>query len=169
MKSIISSHNKKLLNDTNPHKKAKKDCNCREPPCPLGDKCQTSAMVYIATVDPDDALYVGATEDTFKLRYGNHKKSFNNKKYGNETKLSNHVWDLKKQEITPTVSFKTLELSQPYMPGSRRCALCTAEKTQIQRHTKCFPRKCLNSRTELINTCRHRARWKLKNAHKVYY
>ena len=37
------------------------------------------------------------TANTFKERYRNYVKSFNNEKYSNETELAKHVWYLKKQ------------------------------------------------------------------------
>ena len=93
-------------------------------------------MIYKATIEQDSTVYIGSTEGTFKTRYGNHKKSFKHTKYDKETTLSVHVWDLKKQGLPHWAAFGICELSKPYVPGTRRCALCTAEKVQIQAHVK---------------------------------
>ncbi len=45
--------------------------------------------------DNDRKTYIGMTATTFKDRYRNHKKSFDDIKYENETELSKHVWKLK--------------------------------------------------------------------------
>ena len=36
----------------------------------------------------------GVSETTFKLRYANHKKTFNNIKYQTDTELSNRYWNI---------------------------------------------------------------------------
>jgi hypothetical protein len=61
--------------------------------------CLTKDLVYQAEVKTKDnndiKTYIGMTATTFKERYRNHKKSFNDIKYENETELSKHVWKLK--------------------------------------------------------------------------
>ena len=67
--------------------------------CPLNNMCLTKDLVYQAEVKTKDnndiKTYIGMTATTFKERYRNHKKSFNDIKYENETELSKHVWKLK--------------------------------------------------------------------------
>ena len=79
--SIISSHNKSVLN---PKSKEKHGCNCKnKDDCPLGNECLTPNLIHEATVsnDKDDEAkkYIGLTEGTFKLRYANHNKILNTK------------------------------------------------------------------------------------------
>ena len=78
--------------------------------CPLNEKCLTS------------------TE--FKVRYRNHKKSFNKPTYSSDTELSKYVWDLKdnckKREYS--IKWSILKRAAAYVPGGRRCNLCIEEK-----------------------------------------
>ena len=76
IKSIISSHNKKLL-ATPSIQEPPKNCNCRDnSTCPLNGECQQKAIIYKATVHAGDAIkeYIGGTESTFKQRLASHKK-----------------------------------------------------------------------------------------------
>jgi len=62
-----------------------KACNCRKPEeCPIPGRCLAEAVVYQATVSTSDnkpdQTYVGLTENSFKIRYNNHKASDPNKK-----------------------------------------------------------------------------------------
>ena len=47
--------------------------------------------------------YIGMTPNTFKERFRNHMKSFNHKKYSNETELSKYVWHLKENNTDYTI------------------------------------------------------------------
>ena len=104
--SIISSHNKALLNrNKNPEMYG---CNCRKKEsCPLNNQCMTPRIVYKAEVTNDKnqekKVYIGLTETTFKERHRNHTKSFNNKKYLKETELSKYIWSLKDDNKTPSI------------------------------------------------------------------
>ena len=50
--------------------------------------------VVTATVHPRKVC-LGTAEGEFKQRYCNHKKSFKNRKYANETSLSKYIWEMK--------------------------------------------------------------------------
>ena len=80
MKTIINQHNHKVINkDTNNHDEI--NCNCRNKhECPIKDKCQSETLVYKATVNSQrgNVSYIGSCESTFKIRFYNHKKRFNN-------------------------------------------------------------------------------------------
>ena len=170
MKTIITNHNKKVLN--NPKKNNNNNCNCTNPStCPLDGKCQTPTVVYKATVTCDNVNkeYVGATEGKFKTRYANHKTSLTHEKYKSSTTLSQYYWTQKDDNKQPTIKFEILQQTRPYLPGTRKCSLCTAERQHILAHNKNNPAHCLNSRSELTTTCRHRSKWKLKNAGKLSY
>ena len=107
--AIISSHNKKILkNDKNEEQK----CNCRNKnDCPLGNNCLVRNTVYEATVtnDKNDVVkqYIGGAETTFKERFRNHKKDFNNEQYRKSSALSKYVWSLKDDNVTPNITFQT--------------------------------------------------------------
>ena len=53
---------------------------------------------------------------------------------------------------------RALKHAQPYTPSTKRCNLCTWEKYYI---TTAEKDNILNSRSELISTCRHRRKFLL--------
>ena len=88
--SIISSHNKRVLNPpvTN------YGCNCRyKINCPLQNECLTPQIVYKAIVSNDQnnevRQYIGLTSNTFKERYNGHNTSFRLEKYRKEQNYQN--------------------------------------------------------------------------------
>ena len=162
MGSIISSHNKSILNSSRiqPEPPA---CNCRNQ-CPMdrtGD-CRVSNVVYKATVTPNNASapkeYIGVSSTEFKMRYANHKQSFENITKRDATSLSQHIWNLKEQKVTYTINWRILSKCEPYRCGAKHCNLCLSEKFEILRSD---PSKTLNKRTEIVGKCRHRAKFKL--------
>ena len=55
MKQIISNHNKTILNKDNNIERKTNNCNCRiKEACPVNQKCQTSSLIYQATVTRHD-------------------------------------------------------------------------------------------------------------------
>ena len=90
---IISGHNKKILNKTVPDKKT---CNCKiQNDCPVQNKCLEKDVIYQASVTRTDTgetqTYVGLTSNTFKVRWANHKTSFDLTSHENETRLSKYI------------------------------------------------------------------------------
>ena len=72
-----------------------KECNCRRKEnCPLSGKCETTGIVYQATVKREDSReeknYVGLTEGPFKTRFNNHTSSFRNPQHKHATELSTY-------------------------------------------------------------------------------
>ena len=166
MKSIISGHNLKILNEEeqNNISDSKKTCNCKKKDeCPLNGNCQVEAVIYkaIVTTNENQFEYIGSTEKSFKSRYYNHTKSFRNEKYQNETKLSRCVWDLKEENKNYELKWSILYQSKPYKCGSRKCDLCLSEKYQIMIHTNRINCQLLNSRSEIMNKCRHSNKYKI--------
>ena len=59
-------------------------CNCiRKHQCSLNEKCLTSNVLYKTSITPNEEnqktkIYQDISETAFKLRYANHKKTFNN-------------------------------------------------------------------------------------------
>ena len=85
-----------MLRKAEPTKSPNELCNCRNPSeCPLEKKCLTESIVYKAVIttkeDNETKVYIGMTASKFKERYGNHKKSFNDPRYENETELSKYM------------------------------------------------------------------------------
>lgn len=157
MKNVIDNHNKRITtsNTTNNTANAR-DCNCRQPEnCPLEGHCLKSSIIYQACVTtPDNRTesYIGLTEGNFKTRYNNHTASFRNENKRNATELSNHIWSLKDRNIDYTIKWKSIRQARACTSGTGICGLCLTEKYYIiyQSHMA-----SLNSRNELITTCRH--------------
>ena len=107
MKSIISGHNKQVLQP----KPKTKGYNCRDKnTCPLDNKCLTPKVVYQADVtnDTDDTnkYYLRLAETSFNDRYNNHKSSFHNDQEKNSTELPKYVWSLINENKTSIINWK---------------------------------------------------------------
>ena len=119
IKSIITNHNKTILDESETSNKKK--CNCiYKNTCPLNGECQAENIIYQASLNSnklnyDGKYYKGSCETTFKKRFANHKKSFNNDQHKNERELSKEVWNLKS-----TNKFRNSEIAWKIV---RRCAL----------------------------------------------
>ena len=164
MKSIITSHNTKLL-------RAKESmethgCNCRGgvEKCPLQGRCLVPSLVYKATVSSmeGDRSYIGQAASTFKLRYNNHMNSFTNTAKKHSTALSTYVWKLDREGVDHNISWSIQCEPKPYNGGGRTCELCVMEKTMIARSEA---REALNRRTEIMAKCRHKLPYYLNNYH----
>ena len=106
--NIISSHNRKVLSNTNENQNQDPKCNCRvKDNCPLNGKCLDSQLIYscnVRTTTSDEGThYIGLTENTFKERWNQHKNSFKHGGKANSTELSKYVWELKKKGTTPII------------------------------------------------------------------
>ena len=164
VKSIISSHNRKILKPAVNQQK-EKSYNCiRKETCPMQGKCLTEKVIYKATMttpEPNSTVkkYIGLCETTFKKRYANHKKSFNHERYKNSTTLSTEFWRLKNANLHPIITWRIVRTAPSYNLTSKKCQLCLAEKFEIAN----FPEheKLLNKRSEIISKCRHQRRFKL--------
>ena len=169
IKQIISSHNAKVMRKSadDPQERS---CNCRiKDSCPLEGKCLSDNLIYQATVTsipppqnqtpasqtdpPQTHTYIGLASTTFKIRIGNHKKSFNHRRYGKETTLSRLVWELKDQGCEYDISWKMIERAQPFSPITGVCALCTTEKWYILFKPELAT---INKRDEINNHCFHK-------------
>ena len=118
--------------------------------------CLKTNAIYKAEVTTTDnnetGTYIGITANDFKTRYRNHSKSLNNKKYHNETELSQHVWQLKDNKRKYTIKWEIIKQLPPSKAGSRKCRLCLEEKLLILKGRK---KNILNKRSELFSACRH--------------
>ena len=56
------------------------------------------------------------------------------------------------------VKWEILKQCVKYAPGGDKCDVCLSEKLCIMKNKD---NRSLNKRGELMNTCRHRARWRL--------
>ena len=97
--------------------------------------------------------YVGLACTTFKLRLGNHKKSFKHERYRKETSLSMFIWGLVNQGKTYELEWKKIGRAQPFSPTSCECNLCTLEKF----HLLFTPEwATINKKEEINNYCLHK-------------
>ena len=91
MGSIISSHNKHILNSNN----TEYECNCNNrDECPLKNECLTPRIVYRADVTSnktdEQKYYYGNSDTPFKERYENHKTSFRHRSHLTASDLSKY-------------------------------------------------------------------------------
>ena len=106
IKAEINKHNKNTLGKArqkHPDTQIYKCTNKKQ--CPLNGKCLTWSIVYQANVNANipgykEKVYLGVSETTFKVRYGNHKKSFTKQRHKRDTKLSKEYWKVKQQNET---------------------------------------------------------------------
>ena len=153
--AAISAHNKAIT--------MKKEalelggCNCSQGECPLNGQCLSSNVFYEATLSADiqnygEKVYKGVTATTWKERYRNHLKSFNNEKYEKDTELSKEVWRIKRKSKEYRIKWRLIKQLPAYNPITKRCILCLKEKLAILEHDG--PDQ-LNKRSEIIGACRH--------------
>ena len=160
MNSIISGHNRKILNEN--QNKMKYRCNCKKPSeCPMPKKCAAESVVYKATVQNTKAYYIGMTGNAFKTRYGNHKQDFKNPNNKNKTSLAQYIWD-KGLNPTPNIKWQIVKACKKYKPGDKTCDLCTSEKVTIIRNSK-NPLN-INKKNDLGTRCVHRREHSLSAA-----
>ena len=153
IKAIIQRHNKGILQreDNTPK------CNCRQrDSCPLNGQCLVTSVIYQAEVISGEErkveTYVGLTENTFKIRYTNHKASFTHRSKRHSTELSNYIWQLKDRGEDYTIKWKIMRKANAYNTLNNICGLCLAEKYYIIYHPNI---STLNERRDLVTTCRH--------------
>ena len=158
LKQKIDGNNKSTL-----QKKTTPNC-WRPADCPMTGNCLKSSVVCQATVTTEDSrpsqTYVGLTENSFKIRFANHKSSFGDPKKRLSIELSKHVWHLREAKLKFKITWKILEQISPYSPVPDRCNLCLWEKYFII----CRPvLATLNKHSELVTSCRHANKFLLKN------
>ena len=161
--SIISGHNKKILNNKIT-KSTTKSCNCQKKnSCPLNGNCLDNQIVYKChvqqNVNEEGSHYIGLTGNTFKKRWSGHKNSFKHEENENKTELSKHVWELQRKDVTPNLSWEVIDHARSYVNGSKKCNLCLTEKYHIIKSKL----KLLNKRSELVSKCRHVNKFIIEN------
>lgn len=159
--SIIQSHNKKLLGESN--LLTEKGCNCRKPQeCPLDGKCLTESVVYKALVTDETNQtkyqYIGLSSGPFKKRYYSHTHSFRHN--SKNTKLSECISKLKEQNKPHSLKWSIKALATPYNQNLKKCQLCLTECVSIA-HASRSTTTSLNMRNEIFNHCIHRKKYLL--------
>ena len=164
IKQIITSHNKKILQEE--EKQPELPCNCRNKNlCPMDGKCLNQNLIYQAKIvtaqpEPETHTYIGLTATTFKERLSNHKTSFNKEKYKNATTISQFIWSLKEQNIDYSLQWRKIDQAAPFNPITGKCNLCTLEKYYLIFEPGI---SSLNKNEELNNFCLHKKSQLLEN------
>ena len=170
MDTIIKGINKKLLSNKeskNENERSEiKNCNTQgvcEKGCRAKGKCETSSVVYKATVHVNDKtyykrVYAGMTEGKLKNRISKHYSDFKYISRKNSTSLSNFIWKLQDDNKTFQIEWDILEHSRAYKKGDRFCHLCVSEKEWI---AKLDPTTRINSSDEYVSKCPHQRKFKL--------
>ena len=160
MKSIVSAHNRKILTEESAENERK--CSCPEgTSCPLDGHCLSKNTMYSGKITSDlpnygTNEYVGISAPEWKLRYGNHRISFNERRYA-KCEIAKEIWRIKDQGGTFDISWSILGHAPAYNPSSKKCNLCLIEALYINEHAG----ELLNTRKELVKKCRHQNRYAL--------
>ena len=164
LEQLITHNNKRLIRRflKDREQQNKKTCNCRmKDSCPLEGNCAQNNVLYEAQVFENNGdseavgVYYGVTED-FKKRFRNHKKSFNNPNYKNETELSIFIWAKRNIGVTCTVRWKIIKKASTYKSGSHMCRLCLLEKIKILSEKRKRNNKLINDKDEFCKKCPHK-------------
>ena len=163
MGQIINAHNKKILKENRNIESGKK-CNCKKVKCPISDNknsCRKDNVVYQAEVktDKETKTYIGLTSMEFKQRWYKHRSDFLHKENKDSTRLSSYIWNLKDNNIKFEIKWNIIKKVNPIKNGDKICRLCTSEAELIMKSKD----NQLNKRTEVMNKCKHRNQFLLKN------
>ena len=109
-----------------------------------------SSVIYKCDVTAQNQpkkVYIGLTEKEIKQRISGHKTSIKNAKYRNSTTLSTYIWNLKDQNIVPTLNWSIMKRVRAYSNTNKSSPLCLQEKLEILRFenkTELFKQKIRN-------------------------
>ena len=166
MNAKLNQHNKSVLQEKPiPVSSIGKTCNCRKNIiCPMNGNCLDKNVLYEAAITCNlpnykPKIYKGICATTWKERFANHNKAFNNARYQTDSELAMEVWRIKRNNMQFNIKWKKVRNFPSYTPESKKCFLCMNEKLEIARHEE---DNLLNKRNEIISRCLHRSRFKLK-------
>ena len=80
-------------------------------------------MCYIQNCsdrDNNKESYIRLTDNEFKTRYNQHKSSFKLVHRNKDTKLSEHIWELKDRNIGHIIQWEIIKKDKPYTPEKKR-------------------------------------------------
>ena len=93
------------------------------------------------------------------LRFYTHNRSFTVRDPEIQTSLSNHIWELKDDDVNYLITWQILEKSKSFNPITLQCHLCLSEICQLLNPNSAT----LNTRSETYGCCRHRKKFLLEN------
>ena len=96
----------------------------------------------------DQESYIGLTDNEFETRYNQYKTSIKLVHRKKDTKLSEHIWELRDKNVEYTIPWEIIKKVKPYTPEKSVCKLCLEEKYQIL--TEAPP---LSKRKEIFSHC----------------
>ena len=152
MATCIARHNNKVLRSEPPRNTS---CNCEggAGSCPVQGACKQEGVVYEACVRERNSgkteTYTGLTGRSFKQRWKEHQRDFDNPDKRNETRLSLHIWELKDRGVAHDTSWRLLDRATTYNPATKKCNLCIREKYLIMYQNMS---STLNKRSEHMQT-----------------
>ena len=137
----------------------------------MGGDCVHFDVVYGATVtlidqdnlpitDEDPETYTGQTED-WKRRYYQHRRSFREADLRTQSTLSEHIWVLKDENQSYSISWHIIEKSTSFNPITLQCKICLGEIVNILQNPA---QSSLNKRSETYGFCRHRKKFLIANS-----
>ena len=100
---------------------------------PLNGDCLQSSVVYGCKITSnstavDSPHYISLTENAFKDSLYKQNNSFKYETKKNSTKLSNYVWDKKKDKQEILFKWYMKEIAKAYSPVTKRCMFCQSKK-----------------------------------------
>ena len=114
IKAEIHKHNKNTLEKAQQKHPDTQLCNCtNKKQCSLNGKCLTKSIVQQVNITANipgykEKVYLGASETTFKVRYGNHKKLFTKQHRVNDTELCKEYWKVKQKNGIQSIKQKVI-------------------------------------------------------------
>ena len=153
MQKLISGKNSKILSQ---EENISRKCNCpKNATCPLNGQCLENNIIYHAKVtqrNQRNRNYIGLASTDFKARLGVHKQTFKDKTKS-QTSISNHIHELKSENIDFEISWRIVEKGSTFTPVTNVCNLCNKEKFHILFNPGLAD---LNSKSEFFSHCRHK-------------
>ena len=131
MPSIISSHNRKLLQEKTTSATPPTLCYCKKNTTnSLNGECYSKSVVYKAgqTCDNITKYYYGICKTAFKTRCNNHKHTFRHQDKRHLTELSKAYWNSIETGKHPNLKWNRKKRAQSYQNGTNRCNFCLEEK-----------------------------------------
>ena len=160
IKSVISNHNMKVLNNTvywgGPQLQKQEQLPSRWKM--LHPKHHLRITDDVEPTHYKQKIYIGTTETDFKHRFNNHTKSFRLEHYENDTEPPKEYSTIKRNHFTPIVTWRIMRKCAPFNTTKRKCYLCLHEKLEI---APCKGDNLLNKRSELNTKCRHHNKFTL--------
>ena len=124
--------------------------------------CLAKSIIYQASVNSETVTetYIGLTAKNFKTRFNSHTTSFRSSNLRKSTALSKYIWTLKDSNTNYNINWRIITSAEAFNNQTNRCNLCTTEKLYIIYNSDMAT---LNKRSELMSTCRHKAKHLLCN------